>query len=244
MSRSLIDGFEVAPKSHIAVKDRDLVYFGPYERRSDYAVKSNGEKAPLGCEWVTGFNGRTVAYLTDTYSVIIYTPVDTKTKEIKEEIKEDKSGCPEGYELAPADHVLVANVDLLKYSLGANSIIVKCNVEGKSPPLGYEWVKEFGGSTVINKIFSYGYYSAAYRPITKKVIEVEKPTDKTDKVDKVDKVEIKPLAPFESLLFIEKCKHTNYKHFEWNGTGWNNKWCRKCGALWTRSGRKWVSPKK
>lgn len=44
-----IDGFKVAPKDHIAVRDVDLAYFGPYERRA-FTTNSNDIKAPFGCE--------------------------------------------------------------------------------------------------------------------------------------------------------------------------------------------------
>lgn len=111
----------------------------------------------------------------------------------------------------------------------------KVNRDGEPPPIGYEWVDCFGGNEVI-KIIMGGYYPRAYVPIEKPEEKVTEPVERVVKPIKLD--------TFITVVKTKKCSHINYKHFEWNSFEWTVKWCRDCGAIWTKSGRKWVSPKK
>lgn len=74
-----IDGFKEAHKDHLAVKDIDIVYFGPYERLT-HSINDKGEKAPFGCEWVDGFGGKASSYLLSFWNAVLYTPIEIKTE--------------------------------------------------------------------------------------------------------------------------------------------------------------------
>lgn len=96
------DGYEIAPDEHTYRANIDILY--DYRTGSDIGPQPNafGKFAPKGFSWVVrgGFHGMSVDQYKKDFAG--YRPIVQKKLEI-----------PEGYEVAPDDHIIVLNEDMV-----------------------------------------------------------------------------------------------------------------------------------